>query len=334
MSSRYGIPFIVKLRACKVHAIVFAAMLAVFAMLFWALCGPAVQYCAEVRRFSSYYNEAVIGGGPYGEEVLYYLNPKSAVRLEGGNGKVADCDIYMTLEGEQYGGNPLLFEGVLAQGTCAVSRNLAQRYGLEIGQTARIYEDKNIVFTVAAYLPAQAGLDNQMLRDGVAVLAYSPELLELASKGQNGERTYMAFDRDADDRSYFGQFNLMFLSDLRAQNLKGLLGCAAVFAVGFLLAMFLCERFICPSVRAGYAVCGLQGKKGGRLYLRALAHAAVKYLLPYAAVCAISCAPYACYGPACALPFVIFGAFIALTAAVYTFIITRRVYTCKIKRRC
>lgn len=308
------VPFAVRVRAFRSHALIALIALAAFVLAFQFFIGNAAGDVAELKRVKdSPTSEIVFAGEQNPGESFYYLKNHA---VAGGTRENAVSDILMLMPDVVYGANSVYFSGTLEEGTCAVSANIAARYALEEGDHARVIgTDKT--FRVARILPAEAGIDEDYLHEGIVILSFDGALL-------NKNYLYVTFGTDGD--AYRSLHRLVFVEDLA----KGcglslsLYALAAVLIVAALMA--LGEGLLFRARRADYALLVTLGVRRGGLLLRVLLENALKYLLPLLAVSLGYTATLGCYGVAYAIPVLGFLAVLTLSGIVYSLIVVRRLY--------
>ena len=183
-----GVPFVVRIRAYRSHALTVLVVVAAYLLILSFIAGGAVSAAAELRRaWNAPHNEIVLanernGDPEKGEECFIYLKNYA---ISGEKRKNAVSDLLMVMPETEYENNNVSFIGTLAPGTCAVSANVAAKYGLRVGDTARVIGTEK-TFEVVRILPAQGGLDAKYKHEGIVVLSYDKDLL-------NREYQYYAF---------------------------------------------------------------------------------------------------------------------------------------------
>lgn len=314
---RTGIPLPVLLRTYRVHAVIAAIMLTVCCLLFGFLAGDCTRACAELRRINDAPHSEIIFSGerPAGAESFFYLSGSRAI---GEKGLGVSADLLMVLPGETYGENDVYFQGMLMDGTCAVSANLAGVYGLRVGNALRL-AGTDQTFRVARLLPAQAGVDKNFDREGIVVLSYDGEAANQAS--------YVSFMTDGD--AYPSLRSLVYIEDWRTGNIAAVARCGSVFIVSFAIAVGICEFFLFCARRRDYRLLAEMGERRRKVMGRIWVENMLKYLLPLAATGGAFAPAYACYGAMYAIPLAcaLAAAFAAVTA--YSFLWGRRLFVCR-----
>ena len=249
---RCGIPVAVRLRAYKSHALIAAVALMTFILLLEFILGEAVCAVCNIRRVNlSPQNELVISAEPNGEECFYYLKNYA---VSGSTEQNALSDILMLRPSAEYGENTIGFSGTLSSGECAVSANIANKYGLDIGDRATVMGSGKS-FSVSALIPAQEGIDEDYRHEGIIVLAYDEELLD---------RSYLYISFMTDGDGYKSLQRLVYLEDLRDAEGSTLVAMALVATVAVPVLMLLCEIFIFKRRRYDYThavtICMMQLK--------------------------------------------------------------------------
>ena len=314
-----GIPFFVRLRAYRIHAVIAVIMLIIYGLLFGFLAGNCTRACAELRRIhDAPHCEIVFSGEEFADAESFFYLP--SIHMVGTENIGVSADILMTQQDVSYGENDIYFQGTLAAGTCAVSKNLASAYGLHIGEYAAIAGEEN-TFLVTRLLTAQAGIDKNFDREGIIILAYDEDLAQQAS-------AYVSFTTDGD--AYTSLISLVFIEDWRAENVLTVSLCAAIFLVSFALAMLVCEFFLFRSRMRDYRLMTELGMRKRMALGRIWAENALKYLLPLVAIGAVFTVFYSCYEAMYAVPFACcFAAALAILTG-YTFLFGRRLVRCRI----
>lgn len=312
-AKQFGVPLAVRLRAYIPHALCALCALAVYVILLLFTAQKAAGDCARIKRVStSPVNEIVYSYGRNEGEVFYYLRETA---VAGANGN-AVSDVFMTMPDVEYGNNCIYFSGSLQKGTCAVSENIAVRYGLNVGDYAKVI-GTDVRLTVARVLPAQDGLDEDYKHEGIIVLAYDAELLD-------GGWRYVSFGTDGD--AYYGLDRLLRVDDLDEGCAARLCAYAAVATAVVAAVAVLCERFLFRARRADYSVLVAAGMRLRRLFATVLADNFIKYLVPSVAVSTVFGVAYGYYGICILLPLAFFVAVNALACAVYSAVAVRSLY--------
>lgn len=313
----YGIPFAVRVRAMVPHALIALVATAVYLLAVQFLIGGTVRSVAQWKRAEdSPTNEIVFSGAQNPGETCYYLKNHA---VAGTTGENAVSDVFMVLPDVTYAQNSIYFSGTLEEGSCAVSANIAARFGLSVGDHARVIGTDKL-FRVDRLLPAQEGLDADYLHEGIVVLAYDSELL-------NKDYWYVTFATDGD--AYRDLYRLVYVADLKSGCAATLLLSACVAVAVIIAVMLLCETFLFRGRKEDYRVLVALGLRRRRLFCRILAENGLKYWLPAAITVAAHTRFYACYAAAYAMPAVYFMAICALICMIYSLIITRRLYYVK-----
>ncbi len=314
-----GVPFIVKIRTYVFHALIALIAFVVDILVFQFCAENATEACAEIKRIcDAPHSEIVFSGEVYGEDSFFYLKQQHIVGSAQTN---VSCDIFMVTPGLTYKNNDIYFDGTLESGTCAVSLNLAQAYGLKIGDEARIAGTEK-TFEVVRYIAAQSGIDKDYMRDGIAVLSYDGELL-------SKQYSYVSFATDGD--GYRSLLSLVMIADWEAENVSSVLICAAVFTLAFAATMAVCEFFLFSPRRRDYSVLVSMGGKARKLFGAVWFENAVKYLAPVVITAAVYSSRLWCYGAMYAIPTLY--AFVVGLAAItaYSLISVWRLYKCRVK---
>lgn len=316
-----GVPFLVKIRAYLFHAIIAGIALIVDVLLFLFFMADAVSACAEIKRIDeSPHSEIVYAGAKNGDVTFYYLKQQ---HLVGEKFTAVSCDILMVEDGADYAQTPIYFEGGLENGTCAVSKNLAARYGLKVGDTASI-AGTEITFRVTKLLTAQSGLDKEYKREGIAVLSYDERLLD---------KTYSFVSFMTDGDAYSALDRLIYIKNWRAGNVTTLAVGAVVFAVVFTATVAVCEIFLFSRRRADYRIYSGLGRGRARSFFAILGENALKYITPLALTVLIFLSGLICYEAIYLLPVLYCFAVSVLAIMGYSFALVWRIYKCRAKMK-
>ena len=316
-----GIPVCVKLRAYIPHILIILTVFSAYTLLFAFIAGRSVRTLAELRRINDApHNEIIFAGKENGRESFIYLKNYG---VSGETGENALSDILMVIPGRSYSENDVYFTGELEAGTCAVSANIAARYGLSEGQTARVMgTDKT--FTVSRVITAQAGIDSDYRHEGIIILSYDGELL-------GRDYLFVSFDTDAD--AYASLARLVRINTLKEKNRNGLIMYGAVALAALALTMALCEMFLFSRRIRDYAVMASLGERSGALCARALFDNTLKYTVPAALVCLVYGGAYSCYGEVYTVIAVCFISAGFFASAIYSFFNVRRLLKCHIRTK-
>ena len=317
-----GIPLFVRLRAYRIHAVIAAIMLIIYGLLFGFLAGNCTRACAELRRIhDAPHREIVFSGEKITDTESFFYLP--SIHMVGTENIGVSADILMTQQGIFYSENDIYFQGTLAAGTCAVSKNLAGAYGLRIGDYATIAGEEGS-FLVTHLLTAQAGIDKNFDREGIIILAYDEDLEQRAS-------AYVSFMTDGD--AYASLISLVFIEDWRAENVLTVILCAAIFLVSFVLSMLVCEIFLFRSRMRDYCLLTELGMRKRTVVRRVWVENALKYLFPLAVTGAVFTVFYSCYEAMYAVPLACCFAAALAILTVYTFLFGRRLGRCRINEK-
>ncbi len=318
-AQKYGVSFAVRVRAYIPHALTALLAFAAYLLAFAFLAGKTAHAAAELRRtVHAPHNEIVFAGERNGKESFLYLKNYA---VSGRKGENALSDVLMVLPETEYAENNIGFCGTLESGTCAVSANIAAKYGLRVGDSARVMAAGK-TFRVAALLPAQDGLDEDYLHEGLIVLSYDEELLDRSY-------TYVSFMTDGD--AYRSLDTLLFVGDIQKESIGELILCALIALFSASAAIAASEYFLFRARREDYATLSALGVGAKRLFVRIFAESVLRYALPLVAVSAVFDAWYYSYAEAYAIPVACFTGAIVLLSAVYSFIMIRRLYYVKSK---
>ncbi len=323
MRAKSGVPFLVRLRTYGWHFLISAVVLAVNALLFLFVAEHMCIACTEVRRASAApCNEVVFSELPTASDTFYYLNQ---MHLVGARQTQVDCDILMADPATDYGMNAISFGGNLAAGECAVSRNLAEAYGLALGDEVKALQT-DMVYRVAAYLPAQTGLDRKAGRAGIVVVSYAEEMLKF-------KYSYVSFALNGDE--YAGMTAHAYLPDWGREGMISLLTDAAVCILAFLACTALGDYFLfrLTARHSDFHAFAVMGMGQGRLFGQIFGENFLKYLLPLLLAVGLFAMNLKCYGIMYALPMSAFAALAAGLVLLYSWYLTRRSFYGGAKKR-
>ena len=278
-----GIPFVVRARAYARHTVIALISLAAYVLLFAFVSSDAIGALSEIKRFEdSQHNEIVFAGEPYGDQSFIYLKNYA---VSGEAQRNALSDVLMTVDGKAYSSD-LYFEGTLDRGTCAVSANISARYGLELGDTAKVMNtDKT--FTVSKILPAQSGIDEEYMHEGIVILAYDEELLDRAY-------SYVSFTTDGD--GYRALERLVFTKDIIGAAKGSIILLLTVSVLSVAAVVTISEIFLFRNRSRDYLTLALIGSSRSQLLLRATLEGCLKFLSPAIITAALFSPRFWCYG--------------------------------------
>ena len=316
---RFGVPFTVRIRAYISHVLIASVSFAAYLLIFAFIAGIAVGAAAERRRaVDAPHNEIVIAGEKNGEESFLYLKNYA---ISGEKGKNAVSDVLMLLPGNEYFSNNIYFRGTLSEGTCAVSANVASKYGLDVGDRARVIgTDKT--FEVVRLLTAQDGLDENYKHEGLIVLSYDEDLLD---------RNYMYLSFLSDGDAYRSLDKLIFVEDMKKDSAEELFLCAVIALLAVSAVMTLSELLLFRARREDYKTLSLLGTGARKLFCRILGESLLRYALPAFLAADAFLITYAPYADAYYIPALCFAGVCILLSAIYSFIVIRRLYYVKSK---
>lgn len=308
-----------RMRAYVPHALIVLIALAAYVLIFQFVMGSATRDVAELWRVKdSPVNEIVYAGEQNVGESFYYLKNYA---VAGGTNQNAVSDVLMLMPDAVYGANSVYFAGTLPEGSCAVSANIAARYGLEVGESARVLGTEKH-FRVERVITAQAGLDEEYLHDGIVILSYDAELLD---KGY----LYLTFGNDGD--AYRALDQLIFVEDLAEGRVRSLVLYTLAALCVIAVVMTACECLLFRARRHDYATIMLLGEREICLFARIWGENLLKYAIPSLLTAAIFGVSYTCYALAYWLPAAAFAVVCLAATAVYSLILTRRLYDVRAK---
>ncbi|MBQ8214234.1 MAG: hypothetical protein IJZ80_09510 [Clostridia bacterium] len=292
----------------------FGLVLVAYVILFQFFIDDAARALSEWKRVQdSPANEIVFSDRQNEGECFYYLKNHA---VSGEAKKNAVSDVFMLLPDTVYRANSIYFSGTLEKGTCAVSANVAARYGLAIGDFAQIMGTEKS-FRVARLLPAQSGIDEDYRHEGIIILAYEEALLER-------NYSYVSFVTDGD--AYQSLERLVFVEDM-ANGCARMLAFSACAAVGVILIMMIvCERFLLQARHRDYTALVWLGFHSAGLGRRVFAENFIKYILPAVLTVLFYAVFYACYASVYWSLAICFLIFCLILNAVYSLIVMRSLY--------
>lgn len=309
-----GIPMTVRLRAFYPHTLIILVVILSYMLAFQFLLGPAVRSAAQYRRVhASAVNEIIFSAEQNTGESFYYLKNDS---IAGTTEENVRSDVLMVMPDAIYGTNSISLFGTLPAGSCAVSANIAERYGLHPGSYARLIGTTQ-TFCVDRILPAQEGLDEDYMYEGIVVLSFSPALLEHSHR-------FITFATDGD--GYRGLDRLVYTADLAGDSVEVMTGCALAAVMVIIAVICLCEHFLFRKRHADHATLAALGLQKRQLLVRILAENGLKYFFPALLLFGIHSHIYGCYTGAYWIPVLFFLATCALVCIAYSLMITRRLY--------
>jgi hypothetical protein len=245
----------------------------------------------------------------------------------------------MTVEGKSYAKNPLYLKNTLSEGCCAISENLADKYGLCIGDTVTLKEGIDEIafdFTVSEILPAQSGVDGKYMHEGVVILSESKDFIKA------GKYIFVSFIRDW-DAEYLNLIDdpargssVVFTKDIIKAAEARLITYALLSAFALWVFIAVCE--ILSFSKMGrkyrdYLILGCYGISRIRLFGKVFSDDAIKYLLPLILNFAIWFLRLKTYRLAYTVPATVYLAVGLVTVIALTLITVMRKQECqKIKR--
>lgn len=303
-----GVPLPVKLRTYKLHLIITLIALVVNVLVFAFLMANTTSACAEIKRINDApHSEIVFANDKNGEDSFYYLKQH---HLVGGKNTNVSCDIFMISSDIEYGHNDIYFSGTLTKGTCAVSKNLAGKYGVDVGDTVKIVgTDKTL--KVARLITAQSGIDKEYLHEGIVVISFDEDLL-------SKQYSYVSFATDGD--AYHSLISLVFIRNWMSENISTVCIAAAIFFAALCGTMVVCELFLFASRRRDYPILVSMGCKSKSLFIKIWLENALKYLTPVVISVLCFMPQLVCYGLMYAWPTIFCLGSTAMVTTVYSLI--------------
>lgn len=307
------VPVLVRVRTFLPHTLIALIALVAYILVFRILAGNTVRAYGEIRRVNdSPVNEIVLSYEQNPGEAFYYLKNYA---VTGSRGKNALSDVLMVMPGENYSENSIYFSGALAMGSCAVSANIAEAYGLRVGERAQIIgTDKS--FLVERIITAQAGIDEDYLHEGIVILSYDEELLDKSY-------LYMSFDNDGD--AYRSLYRLIYVENMTQGKGGSLLLFAIITLIVMGLLMLMCETLLFRSRLGDYESLVALGVPSRRLLWQILGENLLKYTLPLVIVMLIYSSIYGCYRSVYYVPTLLLIIISVIYSFVYSFVTVRRI---------
>ncbi len=297
-------------------------------VLFFAIGEKAVYNYAQIVRYSSTdLNEIVFSTSPDYEEVFYDFG--GSAYAYAGDGQRLNCDIFMTHAAGKYEKNPLYLKAHLNEGECALSQNLAYRFGIAVGDRLQLRigrEEALFDFYVGVILPAQSGVDTKYMHEGVLILSENKQLTEY------GRFVYTSFIKNGDeyknlvDDSMRGS-PILFTDVIIRQSVASLFVYTLVSVFALCIFIAVSEMLIFSKIGKkyrDYAILHSYGMGKSRLWRMLYLDMAIKYILPLAVVLCIGVIKLQYYHILHLIPLFVFFAVGVLIVTILTFIIIKR----------
>lgn len=303
-------------------------------VLSFSVCEKATESYAERERYkAAWLNETVFSAVPGYEENFYSFGGSAYAYSE--NEHRINADVLMTVSGNEYKDNPLYLRHAPSEGSCAVSENLAVKYGLEAGKTLSVHvgkDEKLFNFVISEILPAESGIDGKYMHEGIIVLSENGDFISEAKK-----YIYIAFTRD-NDGEYVGLTDdpargasVVFADDI----IKSAEGKLITYAVLSTLALWVfiavCEILIFGKMGRkyrDYSILSTYGISKHRLFGKVLFDHCIKYMLALTVNFLIWYIKLGYYRVAYLVPALTFLGIGALTVIALTFITVMRKNRC------
>lgn len=321
---------------------VFQVGIALFTLLFLTVLSLSVtekatkSYAERERYRDSELNETVFSATPDYEESFYSFN---GCAYAYGGGHRLNADVLMTVEGKSYRKNPLYLKSILPEGGCAISENLAQKNGIDVGDVITVKEGINEIpfdFTVSEILPAQSGIDEKYMHEGIIILSENRDFVKA------GKYIFISFVKDW-GAEYLNLIDdpargpsVVFTKDIIKAAESRLVVYALLSTVALWVFIAACEALIFAKMGRkyrDYLILGCYGISRGRLFCKVFSDNAIKYLLSLVISFVIWFLRFKMYRFAYFIPALTFLAVGIITAVILTLITVMRKQECqKIKR--
>lgn len=308
-----------------IHFAIGLISLIVFSFVFYFFSGETSSSVAELYRFRhTDCKEAVFTTSDPKEngDSFYLLNGKYWLL---GNGKRIFCDTYMVKPNVNYSDNAILFDGQVEDGKMLICKNAATEYDLKIGDEIRVYSDASdtgIQYVIGGYLIPQTGLDGRYANGGAVVLSYQ--------EGLTNGVGYANLSSELD--SYYGLETSTFLINLKEKAERGLIKCALLSVLFYLVAFAVSEYFLSSPRYFNYVLLNNEGLPRRKLFIKIFSDTLIKYSLPLLISGLLFLPKYLGYGSFFMGPVALFFAFSVLFSLGFSYVLLRRLTKCyKIK---
>ena len=277
--------------------------------------------CKLDRLSATDKTHAVFAETPVGDES--FINFNGSLYIGSGDKRV-NCDLLMLRKEGSYSNNPVGFCGTLADGECAVSKNLLYSYGLSVGDTVSV-KGTGESFKIAAALPASAGIDDKYSHEGIVILAGNTAL------SSEYKFSYLSFANDAD--SIMGLNKIIFFVKVKEAAQSEFMLAFPLMLLFTALTVVLWELLVGRKKYADFTLLSSYGMRGKTLFLRVLGSVAVRYFVPAAVNVIIWFSKLSYYGSSYIIPMLLYLASVIAISVILALIIHRRVRLCRMKRR-
>jgi len=262
-----GIPFIVKLRTYLPHFIIGIIMLILYFILsLFIFESTSIAFIEINRANASKTTEIIISKEENLGETFYYLKNY----FIGKNDNAISADILMTKENINYGVNDIYFEGTLENNSCAISRNIAMKNNIKVGDELT-FISTNIRVKVSKILKPELGIDKEYKRDGIIIVNYDNNLLN---------RTYQFITFNDELEYYNSLVNLYRIKDWKTENIGIVIRNIIIFVISTIFSLFLCEIFIFKRRIKDYLIYIHLGKNRKKIFINIICENIIKYLIP------------------------------------------------------
>lgn len=301
------------LKFCRrycVQLIIAAMSLAVYIVLFALFAATVSDSCSVIYRGSSTNNNEIAFSTVRDNDGESFYNLNGGCYLFTSNEKRIVADIFMDMQGVQYGDNTMMYPGSTGENTCAVSANVMHRWGLKTGDAITC---NGVSFTVTRKLLSQDGVDESFGHSGVVILSYNDEVLSSVSTF-----SYVFFLKDGD--AYSGLKNLVYTDDLKSAAVSSLAASCVIQLVVCAVLIAVCEFFLFRRYRKNYNVLFGDGVPRFKLFRTIFADTCIKYLLPLAVAAVIYFIVLSYYGMFYIAPVLCYLLAVAVICAVLSYV--------------
>ena len=224
---------------------------------------------------SSSINEVWFAETPVEKDCFIDLNGSTFMCI---NNKSINADLFMQMEDVQYQDNLFDIKCALEKNVCAISKNLAIEYGLNIGDVIST-SNGQFEFEVSNIFTSQSGIDDKYNHEGIIVLSFDENLI--------ANKTYLYTFFACDGDGYYNVKRVIFLKDritsYRQEYIKGCFDLTLVMLFIFLLE----ELFIFRKKENDYLISRQDGTRKKRMLLNIFLDNLIRLFVPVMAILAI-----------------------------------------------
>ena len=184
------------------------------------------------------------------------------------NNKIIECDILMQMEDSIYENNLFEISRKLDESKCSVSKNIAAKYNLHIGDNISIKENAK-TYVIESFFASQSGLDERYRYDGIIVIPFSSDYV------YEDSAIYYSFSNET---SIVGNGIIIDLNKKKNDSKQIVISNSINVALLYLTGVVLLEifSFICNK---DYAIDYKDGMKKNKIFLELFFESLVKYSL-------------------------------------------------------